>query len=456
MNAHACAATTGLAILALLAGGCHQPSADTIDRLLIGEVLMHSQFSANLRALAVSGGRLSGSPNGAQAEQFVSDKLREYGLNNVHFEPFSMLTWRDVETNVTLLDDPPRRLEGATALGNSMSTPPGGITAEVVDLGQGTEEDFQTHADELDGKFVLARTGGLHRGKKMRLAIEHGAVGLLHTSPLPDRVRVGTCHDQPTPNPGIAIIGEHGEELSHRLTDGETIRINVQLEADAWTCQPRNVVAEIPGTGSRANEVVILCGHLDSWHLAEGAIDNGNGSATILETARALAAIGWKPRRTVRFIWFMGEEHGLFGSKAYAKAHENEFDDIVAVINVDMPGIPKQFATFGHPEIVDFLKSLQTELAGFELKEEIANAHWTCSDHAPFMVEGVCALALYGEIGPGGKHYHSTGDKYEVVDRRGTTCSSAVLAVLVRRLADAPERPTVRLDPATLDLDIGW
>ncbi|MFH0982909.1 MAG: M20/M25/M40 family metallo-hydrolase [Planctomycetota bacterium] len=446
--------TTGLLAVLILLGGCHQPSGPSIDGRLIGEVMMHSELAANLRTLAVPGGRLSGSPNGHQAEQFVAEKLREYGLRNVHFEPFEMTTWRDRRTVVTVLDDPLVTLEEALALGNSLSTPPEGITAEVADVGNGGEEDFRARGDALRGKFALVREGGPHRGRKMRWALQHGAVGLVQVSPLEDRPRVGTCHAEPRPEPGVAVRGSDGEALVRRLAAGETVRLNVQIEADAWACRPSNVVAEIPGLGRLADEIVILCAHLDSWHLGEGVIDNGNGSAAILETARTLTCSGWKPRRTVRFIWFMGEEHGLHGSEAYVKDHADELDRLVAVVNVDMPGAPRQFATFGHAEIVDFLKLMQERLAGFQLSEEIANATWTSSDHAAFMKQGVCALALYGDVGPGAKFYHSAGDKYEQVDLRGTTQSAAVLAVLVRQLADCTERPTLRLAQPALPAEV--
>ena len=445
-----------LPALSMFAAGCHHPTGTSIDRQLIGEVMMHSELAANLRALAMPGGRLSGSPNGRKAERFVADKLGEYGLGNVHFEPFEMTTWRDRETVVTVLDDPPRTLEGTLALGNSMSTPTEGVSAELVDVGDGAKEGFRSHADELPGAFAFVREGKLHRSKKMHMALAYGAVGLVQVSKLDDRARVGTCHSQPSPEPGVVITGADGKALAERLGAGETVRINVRIEADAWSCEPNNVVAEIHGTGPSADEVVILCAHLDSWHLAEGALDNGVGSAAILEAARALARGGWRPDRTVRFVWFMGEEHGLHGSEAYVRDHAGELDNVVAVVNVDMPGSPRKFATFGHPEIIGFLLSVRDELVGFELNDEIANATWTASDHAPFMKQGVCALALYGDLGPGVKYYHSTGDTYEQVDLRGTTEAAVVLAVLVRRLADCPERPTVRFDPKELAAEMGW
>ncbi len=455
----ACATTLFVAWVVL--GGCHRPplDSDAVDHHLLGEVMMHGELAENLRALCMPGGRLSGSENGHKAERYVAQKLRDYGFDSVHFEPFNMTTWRDRETVVTVLDDPPQVLEGALSLGNCLSTPPEGITAEVVYAKHGTEEQFEEVADRLDGKFALVREGNLHRAEKMKIALRHGAAGALQVSSLDDRARVGVCHSEPRTEPGVVITGADGARLIERIEAGETVRLNIRIVADAWEAIPNNVVGEIPGTGPLADEIVILGAHLDSWHLAEGAIDNGNGASSILETARALAtavAMGWQPKRTVRIVWFMGEEHGLFGSKAYVKAHADELDDIVAVVNIDMPGAPRKFHTFGHPEVIEFLQSVRADLAAFEIDENIGNATWTASDHAPFMKQGVCAIGLSGDLGDGVKFYHSSGDMYEVVDRRGTIQSSAVLAVLVRRLADCPRRPTERYDPAKLAEEMGW
>ena len=446
-------ALAGLAVV--LSAGCQNPDPDHLDRLLIGEVVMHSELSENLRAICMPGGRLSGSENGRRAEQYVADKAREYGLANVHLEPFEMISWRDIDTKVTLLDDPPRVLEGALSLGNCMTTPPEGVTAEVVDLHAGKVEDFEAAGDSIRGKFVMVREGGLHRSEKMELVLEHGGAGMIQVSRLEHSPRVGQCHATPRLEPGVVITGADGEAIAKRLEAGEAVRLNVQLEAESWEATPNNVVAEIPGHGPLADEVIILSAHLDSWHLAEGAIDNGNGSSAILEAARTLAWANhrpagerWRPRRTVRFIWFMGEEHGLHGSKAYVARHMNELDNIVAVVNADMPGEPRSFSTFEHEEIIDFLQGVRADLTGYDMDEKIHVAHWTASDHAPFMLRGVCALSLNGELGPGVKFYHSDGDKYEVVDRPATTQAAAALAVLVRRLADVPERPTVRKTPA--------
>jgi hypothetical protein len=441
---------TGSVLAAALAAltACQQPRGDTIDRQLIGEVMMRSEFSANLRELAQPGGRLSGSPNGERAEQFVANKVRAYGLQNVHLEPFDMHSWSVRETKVTLLTDPPQELEGPVALAGTLRTPPGGVTAEVIDLGEPKEEDFAARGDELRGKYVLVREGRGWRGKRLKLALEHGAAGLVIMAQPDHEATIGSGHEQPRPEP--AVVVRHNQDLLDRLAAGEKLKLNIQLDTENWEGRPRNVVGEIPGHGKRANEIVVVCAHLDSWHLGEGAIDNGTGSAVILEAARVLASAAWKPQRTVRFIWFMAEEQGLLGSEAYVRAHADELDHFVGVFNCDMPGSPRVLATHPkHPEIEPFLQALRADLVGFDLKEEIGRWAGHGSDDASFADQGVCTMALGGEMGPGVKNYHTPGDTYDAVDCRGTIPSSAVIAVLVRRLADVPQRPSTRAEPTT-------
>lgn len=428
----------------LILSGCLQLHGNYIDQLVIGEVLMNSEFQPTLRALATPGGRLSGSTEAHQAELHVLDTLKRYGYRRAWIEPFSMTGWRVNRTEVTLLTEPTVRFENAVALGLTLSTPPDGLTAKVISVGGGSAEEFDAVAEKLENQFALVTEANGTRRAAMILARERGALGVLYADRPNREPTIGGCHEQPRPEPAIAIRHEDAVEIAKLLATGKSVSVNVKVEAEIWDARPNNVVAEIPGSGPLAHEQVVLCAHLDSWHLGEGAIDNANGAAVILETARALQAVPWKPRRTVRFIWFMAEEQDLLGSKAYVAAHQHELDDVVAVINVDMPGIPRRFVTFGHPEIADFLDDVRANLKAYEIEQAVAEPRGDWSDHAPFMHAGVCTLVLSGQLGEGVKHYHTAQDLYDIVDRPGTVQSAAVFGVLIRRLADHPERPSIR------------
>ena len=157
-----------------VSAGCTSSQTAQVDRLIIGEVMQKSELNENLRALCQPGGRLAGTDNGFAAEHFVFDKARQYGLHNAHFEAFQMPCWRGIETRVTRLDAASSVCDGAVALCNSTSTPPEGITAEVIDAHDGKLEDFAALADTLRGRFVLVRDGGERRSEKMARASSTG------------------------------------------------------------------------------------------------------------------------------------------------------------------------------------------------------------------------------------------------------------------------------------------
>ncbi len=447
----------GAAAASFLAGCAHEhtvavaansPQAE-LDRQIVGRVMLDSQFEQNLRALAMPGGRLSGTPNAEKAIEYVMARCRSYGLKNVQRHAFDMDCWETRTQRVALQTEPPRELVGV-ALGRTMDTPAGGATAEVVDVGKGTSEEFGAVGERLAGKFALVQDEGGTRWTKMLETRKHGGIGMIVMCRPDHEPIIGNCHKTPRSEPAVAI--KYDADLLEAAQKGGA-QVNIQLDTENWKCRPSNVIAEIPGSGPLAHEQVIITAHLDSWHLAEGALDNGSGSTAILEVARALAATDWRPKRTVRFIWFMGEELGLIGSEAYVRDHADEMDRVVAVINLDMPGRPTQLGHFMHPEIEPFLKSTLADLEAYDLKPEVANWHWSRSDHAPFVKAGVCAIGVGGDIGPGGACYHTTCDTIDTVDVRGTIPTSAIVSILVRRLADEPQRPTVRSDPASVTLD---
>ncbi len=420
----------------LLASGCRLPAGVTVDRLCVGEIMLQEHVGHNLRAICLPGGRLSGTTNAVHAARFIADRAGTYGLTNVHLELFTMPGWKLKGLTVDVDGDPPRALPEAIALGNTLSTPPGGLVAELVDGAAGTDDDFRQLGDAALGRLVLVQDGGDKRADKMRRALALGAAGLVVVSQPGRAPIIGSGHAEPRPEPGIAIRHEDGVALAEQLRVGQRVQLRIQLESETWDAAAFNTVAELPGRGPRATELVIVGAHLDSWHLAEGAIDNATGSIAVLEAARALAATGWRPRRTVRFVWYMGEEQNLSGSRAYVAAHACELPRVAAAINVDMPGAPRKLGAAGPPDLREKLQRVCAALPGFALSEEIGELSGEWSDHAPFVAAGVPTVALWGHHGDEVKHYHTAGDTFEVVDQRAVHESAAVLAVLVRKLAD--------------------
>lgn len=174
-----------------------------------------------------------------------------------------------------------------------------------------------------------------------------GAHGFLYMTKgdakFPTRVRVfgdhnqamGKLEDVPT-TPQVAVQSDHAQQLEALLDEGKEVVVEIQVDSEfkPGPIELNNVVAEIPGT-EKPDEVVIVCGHLDSWHQAQGCTDNGTGTTSTMEAARILAKVGVKPTRTIRFILWGGEEEGLLGSVAYVKQHRAEMDKISCAFNHD-------------------------------------------------------------------------------------------------------------------------
>jgi Zn-dependent M28 family amino/carboxypeptidase len=210
--------------------------------------------------------------------------------------------------------------------------------------------------------------------------------------------------------------------------------------------QANNVIAEITGT-RLPEEVIVVGGHLDSWDLATGATDNGLGSFSILDLARAMQAMPFRPERTIRFVLFMGEEQGLLGSRALVKHYQEtgELGRIRCMINLDMSGNPQGFGVggpAGWAELIahhcsDIRTIDSTAFAGKSGQEV-----WLHSDHQPFLLAGVPVLYPLSDLG---KHvygcYHSSCDDIHLVDPQAMVNNVRFTGQLLYRLAAMPELP---------------
>jgi hypothetical protein len=180
------------------------------------------------------------------------------------------------------------------------------------------------------------------------------------------RVFANRTYDSSKAIPGIVLRNEDYGRISRTLSDGIPVEMEIEIVNSIYDEQPSiNAVAEITGTDKR-NEVVIIGGHIDSWHAGAGATDNATGVAVMLESARILQKLGIKPRRTIRVALWGGEEQGLLGSKAYVSDHfgafespKQEFSDLAAYINIDAgTGRVRGASVFGPPAAAAVLSEI--------------------------------------------------------------------------------------------------
>ena len=323
----------------------------TIAKNLTEEVLLNGQDYSNLRELTAKGPRLSGSKGAAQAIEWAKHKMSTYGFDRVYLQPTKVPKWeRGSIEKLAIVGKSPFH---ATALGQSTSTPKGGVTAEVIEV-QSLQE-MEALGDKLKGKFIFfnrpmdplkVRTfdayGGasdqrfLGPGKAAKL----GAVGAIVRSMTLSHDNVphtGTTKfavGDPT-IPAFAIATNDADLLSRELLLKPTLKVHMESSAKNFgMVDSFNVIGEIKGS-EIPNEFVVIGGHLDSWDLSAGATDDGAGSVQAVEALRAIHALGLKPRRTIRAVLFMAEEQGSYGGDEYAKQAKLNNEKHIAAIEAD-------------------------------------------------------------------------------------------------------------------------
>src|SRR6266852_1480825 len=241
----------------------------------------------------------------------------------------------------------------------------------------------------------------------------------------------------------LAFVTGESHHLLWRLLDGGPVQAEVEISnsASKKPVEVYNTVAEIPGSEKR-DEVVIIGGHLDSWDLGTGATDNGTGAMAVLEAARALQQLGVKPKRTIRFVLFTGEEQGLVGSRAYVKAHEKELEKISGVLVHDSgTGRVLTIGLMGNYAVRETIDRALNPLARMK---EIGLAEPTLrseggSDHIPFDQAGVPGFWCVQDGVDYDKTHHSQADTLDRVRWEDLAEGAQVLAVFAYNVAQLPE-----------------
>jgi hypothetical protein len=240
-----------------------------------------------------------------------------------------------------------------------------------------------------------------------------------------------------------AFIARENYTLLWRLLDAGAVEaeVNIGSSFSGKPVEVYNTVAEITGS-EKPDEVVIVGGHLDSWDLGTGATDNGTGSMAVLEAARALQKLGVKPKRTIRFVLFTGEEQGLNGSRAYVKAHQQELEKISGVLVHDS-GTGKVL-TIGLMGNYAARETIDRALNPLAQAKEVGLAEPTLlseggSDHVPFDAAGVPGFWCVQEGADYDKTHHSQADTLDRVRWDDLTEGAQVLAVFAYDVAQLPE-----------------
>ncbi len=405
------------------------------------------------------GHRLTGSENGAKAEQYAYDLLKSYGFEDVRFQPFEMESWARGTVNVSIgkVGAPMQDVKSVALAHTPVEAD---VYGELIDMGNGLEDDYKKAGDKVKGKIALVYLGilpnsgeglrNLHRSEKTALAIQYGAVGIIIINTVDGGVLLtGTASvtGKLIPIPAACIGKEDGLKLKERLKE-EKLSARISMTNFSGTIKARNVIATIKGK-KLPNEKIVVGGHLDSWDLADGSIDNGIGSFSVIDMARTFKALNLRPDRTVEFVLFMGEEQGLLGSTHYVEQAlaDGSINNIRLMLNYDMTNDPRGYSATS-PLMEPLVKGIGEIVKSIDPSfENIFNSRAGLhSDHEPFMLQGVITGGAAGGRLPNnaGRCYHSDCDSFNLVEEQGMKNTVRFNSMLIYGLADAKTIPAKR------------
>jgi len=456
------------------------PIAETDTKILDQVKSDEKELVSNLEHLADHiGPRLTGSSKLDEASHWTADMFRKYGLSNVHLEQRTINSAWTRGTARGHIIAPAEQVLTLASAGWSPSTK-GTVRGPVVGIKAEKEEDLAQYKGKLKGAIVvvgpaldfepprnpiLTPFGEMSipiaspkaAGRPFNLATfinmwraeikffaEEGVGAVLFPSDksygLLNMFSMSRGNEYRSGAFPLAFVTGESHHLLWRLLDGGPVQAEVEISnsASKKPVEVYNTVAEIPGSEKR-DEVVIIGGHLDSWDLGTGATDNGTGAMAVLEAARALQQLGVKPKRTIRFVLFTGEEQGLVGSRAYVEAHKAELGKISGVLVHDS-GTGRvltigMMANYAAREVMD---RVVYPLAKIGLVEPSLRTEGG-SDHVPFDEAGVPGFWCVQEPVDYAQTHHSQADTFDHVRPDDLTEGAQVLAVWAYNVAQLPD-----------------
>jgi hypothetical protein len=451
----------------MLSGGKSAWTSDelaTMNRLR--DAAMTDPYALNeLRHLTDNiGPRLSGSPQAQAAVEYVAAEMRALGAE-VTLEKATVPHWvRGVETAelVSWQGQAPGTTQKIvlTALGGSVATPPDGLTAPVIvvddwrqfrSLPEGAARGKILLFNHKFEKELAAQGGGLfaygggvvYRAEGPPAAASAGAVAVLVRSVGGADFRLPhTGQTDYAPNvpkiPAAAVTAEDADLLKNLAGQG-LVTLHLTLTPQTLpNAQSFNVIADWKGT-EHPEQVVIVSGHLDSWDLGTGAIDDGAGVVVSMQAIHLLHDLGIHPRRTVRMIAWMSEEEGSEGAAAYMADHKDDFQNHIAAIESDLGADhPTGIYFAGKPALGRWLRPVSEALDTIGAETLIATPE-TGEDISALTGKGVPSFAPVQDNRFYFNYHHTAADTFDKVDPKHLNENAAVMAVLAYALADSGE-----------------
>jgi carboxypeptidase Q len=421
---------------------------------LIGEVLSpRDRMEEDLRVLTDEiGGRVTGSAAYEAALQWGVEAFKRAGVDSVNLESYDApARWEAESARASVVS--PYKFPLRVASFSLASSTEGAVTAKLVDAGMGSKADFEKLGPKAKGSIALVRTrlmktledlfGEYLMGPAMAEAAQAGEVtAILFQSSRPRDLlyrHLVNLDGKVSAMPLAEVAREDGMRLARLLEKGRDLTVTLEIRnkiGGPWKAQ--NVVAEIRGS-EKPEEIVLIGAHLDSWDLGTGALDNGVNCALVVEAARAIAA-GPRPKRTIRFVLFTGEEFGLLGSRGYVVSHRAEMDRHVAAVIHDIgDGRITGYYDNGRPDVAAALAPILEPVAPWGANGTSDEA-LLGTDNFDFLLEGVPNLVANQEAERYLPDYHAESDTYDKVDFREARMNAAIAAVTIAGIANSPAR----------------
>src|SRR5579864_3466715 len=349
---------------------------------IAGEGMMNSHAFEFLTELSDDvGSRVTGSPEAQKAVDWGIAKMRGMGLENVHAEKWQLWRgWKRGSAEAELLA-PIRRELHVDAMGWTGSTPAGGAEGEVVAMNMFDMDEEMKDLSRMKGKVVLVVSKGSPKkdfdrifaefGNFLNAARKAGALVVIGGQGGSNASGLNLTHtgilgfNADFEIPVVSVTAEDQGQLERYVNAGAhpRVRFNIQNTFTNGPVESANVVGEIRGR-EHPEQILVVGGHLDSWDLSQGTTDNGSGTATTLGAADSIMRSGAKPRRTIRFVLFTGEEQGLDGSIAYIKQHHSELANHLGDLILDAgQGEVKGFQLGGRSDLMDTFQPFADSLA---------------------------------------------------------------------------------------------
>lgn len=415
------------------------------------------------------GPRLTGSPQAQRAVEYVADEMRKLGLE-VRLQKLTVPHWVRGQEQGELVQFPgmangTMQKVVLTALGGSVATPENGITAEIVvvnnfaeleSLGRkGVEGKIVLFNNKFDTELAAAGFGGqaygqavAYRGAGPIAAARLGAIATLIRSAGGSQnrlVHTGALRYDPNVKaiPAAAVSYEDAETIAYLAKMG-TVKIRLLLTPKTLPdTTSYNVIADLKGS-EKPHEIIIVSGHLDSWDLGTGALDDACGVAVSMQVPYLLKQLGLRPKRTIRMIAYMNEENGLVGGTAYAAEENANITNHFAAIESDLGAShPVGILYSGKPEIAPFLAPVSAALRDQGAALAQLQSGGVGADIGPLTRLGVPSFAPYFDTRTYFNYHHTAADTFDKINPKHLAESGSVMAVLAYALANV-EQPLPR------------